>query len=142
MVTCDLFVLRTGRISTFLYLIRSVKYNCDVIILMFNHVECRIGKWHIKMTSPTHHGISTHRQLYCLLNRSFRQTRMNQHERNTSSRPFCEGSPPAMESPQTEPPKLWSSDPLQQKPLVTNGFIAHRASNIINYGMTNYITIT
>ena len=54
----------------------------------------------------------------------------------------CEGNPPVMESPHTEPLKLYSSDPHDGNPLVTSGFTAHMASDVINYGMTNYITIT
>ena len=63
------------------------KYDCDVMIPIFNHVECRIDKWHITMTSHTCHGISTHWQLYSLFSSSFRQTR-----KKISSRPFVRGT--------------------------------------------------
>ena len=56
------------------YVRLDFQYICDVIILMFNHAQCPIDKWHIAMTSHTRHGISTQWQLYCLLNNSFRQT--------------------------------------------------------------------
>ena len=55
---------------------------------------------------------------------------------------FCEGNPPAMDSPHTGPPKFHPSDPCNVNPLVTSGFTAHRDNNVINYWMTNYITVT
>ena len=70
------YVYRAGRIGALC--IRHVRldfqYNCDVTILMFNHTGCRIDKWYITMTSHTRQRISTHWQLYRLLNISFRQT--------------------------------------------------------------------
>ena len=56
------------------YVWLDFKYNCEVIILMISHMEWRIDKWHITMASYVRHGVSTHWQLYCLLNGSFRQT--------------------------------------------------------------------
>ena len=81
-------VYRAGRIGAFCtwYVRLDFQYNSDTIILIFNHVDCRIGRWHITLTMHTRHGISTHWQLYCLFNSSFRKTRQN-----TSSRHFLGG---------------------------------------------------
>ena len=81
-------VYRAGRIGALCiwYVRLDFQYNCHVIILMFNHAECRIDKWHKTMTSHTRPGISTHWPLYCLLNSSLWQTR-----KKTSNRAFVRG---------------------------------------------------
>ena len=107
-------VYRTGRIGVLcIWYVRldfQFQYNGNAIILMFDHAECRIDKWHITMASHTRPGISTHWQLYCLLNSLLRQT----WKKNIKPS-FCEGNPPAVESPHTGPPKFNSSDPLQRE---------------------------
>ena len=93
-------------------------------------------KCHITMTSHTRHGIPTHWQLYCLLNSSFRQI-----WKKTSSRHFVRGIH-----------QRWNRHALDHtsipgilcngNTLVISGFTAHMATNVINYGMKNYITVT
>ena len=77
-------VYRTGRIGVLcIWYVRldfQFQYNGNAIILMFDHAECRIDKWHITMASHTRPGISTHWQLYCLLNSLLRQTWKKKHQ--------------------------------------------------------------
>ena len=128
-------VYHAGRIGAFCiwYVRLDFEYNCDVNILMFNHAEWRINKWHATMTSHTQHGISTHWQLYCLLNSSFTQT-----WREAPSQLFMRGIHRRWNHHQITTPVI----PCEGNPMATSGFTAHRASNIINYRMKNYITVT
>ena len=105
-------VYRAGRVGALCiwYVRLDFHYNGNVVILMFNHAECGIDKWHKTMASYTRLGISIHWQLYFFVKQL---VKANIKENIKSS--FCERNPPAMESPHTEPPKFNSSDPLQRE---------------------------
>ena len=121
-------VYPAGQIDAFCicYVRLDFQYICDVIILLFIIAECRIGKRLITMTTHTRHRISTHWQLHCLLNSSFRQT-----WKKTSSRPFVRGICRRGNGQTLEHRSSTPVIPCDGNPLVTSGFTAHRASNVI-----------
>ena len=74
---------------------------------------------------------------HCLLSSSFRWT-----WKKTSNRPYMRGihrrwNRVTLDQQSPTPVIAWDGNPL-----VTSGFTAHRASNVINYRMTNYKTVT
>ena len=88
------------------------------------------------MTSHTHHGISTHWQLYCLLNSYFRLA-----WKKTSSRSSVRGSHWRWNRRTLNHQSSTPVIPCDGNPLVPSGFTEHRATHVINCGMTNYRTV-
>ena len=124
----------------FLYLIRPVRLSIHLRHKYLDVQSCWMSNWQMTHNNDIAYAPcdfnSTHWQLYCLLNRWFRQT-----WQKTSSRLFVRGFHRRWNRRTQSHQSSTPVTPCNGDLVVTSGFTAHRASNVINYGVTNYITV-
>ena len=120
---------RPNRCCFIWYVRLDFQYNCDAIILMLNHVG--MSDWQMIHSSYFAYASWNSNSLATLL---FVKQLVQANMKINIKPTLCEGN------------YRWSNrrtlDHCNGNPLATSGFTAHRASNVINYGMRNYITIT